>query len=236
VASPLHDRRPFVSALHRYPVKSLLGEHLSALDLDERGVVGDRRWSVRDQQGKIGSGKSTRRFAAVPGLQMARATQTDGAVVVTLPDGSEHAASSTVLHGHLSTLFGQPVMLMPESGVSHFDDGPVSLLALASVDAVAEHRGERVDVARFRPNLVVDGISAFGEEQWIGRRLRIGTAVVLVQMASLRCRMVDEATADLPAQPGNLLAVGRLNKARLGVIASVVRPGVVHVGDSVISD
>jgi hypothetical protein len=46
--------------------------------------------------------------------------------------------------------------------------------------------------------------------------------------------MIDAATADLPAQQGNLLAIGRLNGAHLGVIASVVVPGTITAGDDVL--
>jgi uncharacterized protein YcbX len=220
-------------ALHRYPVKSLSGEDLDRLAVDDRGVVGDRTWSVRTAEGRIGSGKDTGRFRAVPHLLRARARCADGQVLVALPDGSEHAAGSDRLAQGLGELAGQPLTLAPEAGPSHFDDGPVSLVARASVRAVAEQQGRAVADVRFRPNLVVDGLEAFGEEDWIGRRLRVGTVLLRDEMASERCVMVDQATADLPAQPGNLRAVGRLNRARLGVIARVERGGEVGVGDAV---
>ncbi len=229
----LPEGRPSVASLHRYPVKSMLGEGLTELEFDERGAAGDRAWSVRTREGKLGSGKTTRRFAALDGLQLVRARQPDTGVVVTLPDGTEHDVGSALLSERLSEFVGQPVTLAPESEVSYFDDGPVSLIARASVDAIAEHRGQPVDPARFRPNLVIDGVPAFGEDKWIGKQLRIGTAVLLVELASTRCVMVDSETADLPAQPGNLLAVGRLNDTCLGVIARVVQPGTVRIGDSV---
>src|SRR3954469_16006455 len=76
-----------VVSLHRYPVKSLLGEDLDAVELDERGVVGDRMWSVRTPDGKIGSGKTTRRFQAVPGLLQLRASSDGGRGRVGLPGG-----------------------------------------------------------------------------------------------------------------------------------------------------
>ena len=40
-----------VLELWRYPVKSLSGETLTNALLDERGLVGDRLWSVRDPDG-----------------------------------------------------------------------------------------------------------------------------------------------------------------------------------------
>ena len=225
------DARPVVASLHRYPVKSMTGEGLLDCSVDARGVVADGQWSVRTAQGLIGSGKRTRRFAALPRLQLARAEQVEGAVVVTLPDGTAYDVDAPVLAEHLSALVGEPVSLARETGVSHFDDGAVSVVARASVDAVAEDCGTDVDVVRFRPNVVVDGVPAFCEAAWVGRLLRLGSAVLQVEMESPRGVMVDQETDDLPAQPGTLRAVGRLNDASLGVIASVVQPGVVRVGD-----
>ena len=133
----------------------------------------------------------------------------------------------------LTRLVGQPVTLMRESSVSHFDDGPVSLLGHASVAAVAEARGEHVDAGRFRANILVDGLDAFAEQAWIGRSLQLGTAVFRVVAPLPRCVMVNAEALDLPAQPGNLAAIGRLNNGELGVVAEVVQAGRVCVGDAV---
>lgn len=223
--------QPRVASLHRYPVKSMLGESVDSLDVDARGCRGDRWWAVRTAAGKIGSGKDTRRFGAVPGLLRLRARTVDGAVVVTFPDGTACRVDAGHAADLLSRHVGQPVTVAQESAVRHFDDGAISLLATASVAAVARERGAPVDVARFRTNILLDGPAAFAEEAWIGRRLRIGTVVLRVGLASTRCVMVNAETADLPAQPGNLAAIGRLNQARLGVVADVVTPGRISVGD-----
>jgi uncharacterized protein YcbX len=222
-----------VVSVHRYPVKSLLGEDLASIELDGRGVAGDRVWSVRTAVGKIGSGKNTRRFAAVPRLLELRAVTNGDGVDIALPNGAVLDIRAAELARRLSEHCGQPLTLASETNTSHFDDGPVSLIGLASVDALSTTRGQPIDRARFRPNIVVDTDMAFAEEQWIGRRVAVGGAVLEVTMASPRCVMIDMATADLPAQPGNLTAIGRLNNACLGVIARVVRPGVVSVGDGV---
>jgi uncharacterized protein YcbX len=134
----------------------------------------------------------------------------------------------------LSRLVGRPVTFSQEAAVSHFDDGPVSLLGSASVTAVADERGRPVDAARFRANVLLTGLRAFAEESWIGRRVSVGTAVLSVTAASPRCAMVNAETADLPAQPGNLAAVGRLRDGQLGVVATVVRAGRISVGDPVV--
>ena len=51
-----------VAAIRRYPVKSMGGESLEHVELDARGLVGDRRYAVVDGDGKLSSGKDSRRF------------------------------------------------------------------------------------------------------------------------------------------------------------------------------
>lgn len=223
---------PSVVALNRYPVKSMLGEEVSHLDMDNRGCAADRSWAVRTGGDKIGSGKNTRRFAAVPGLLELRAHHRDGRVVISFPDGSSCRIDDPDAALRVSRHLGQDVTLVEEGSVSHFDDGAVSIIGSGSIEAVAIAVGAEVDPVRFRANIIVEQPTAFGEENWIGRRIRVGEAVLQVTMASTRCVMVDASTADLSAQHGNLAAVGRLNDARLGVVASVVVPGCVHVGDA----
>lgn len=221
-----------VAALRRYPVKSMLGESLDHVDVDERGIAGDRRWSVRTAEGKIGSGKSSNRFDAVVGLLDMRAALSDGTVAVTFPDGDVHAVTDPAATHRLSALLGRPLTFAEETDVMHFDDGPVSLIGLASVRALAEARGLDVDSGRFRANVALDTDTAFVEDEWMGRRVQIGTAVFEVILPSPRCVMINMSSADLAAQPGNLAALGRLHDSCLGVIARVVQPGRLTVGDA----
>jgi uncharacterized protein YcbX len=47
-----------IRALWRFPVKSMLGEQLEAVDLSEGGIVGDRAYALRDREtGKVASAK-----------------------------------------------------------------------------------------------------------------------------------------------------------------------------------
>jgi uncharacterized protein YcbX len=211
----------------------MLGEDLQTLELDERGVIGDRVWSVRTSRDKIGSGKSTRRFEAVVGLLDVRTATRDGAVLVTFPEGDSYRVDDPTAADRLSRRLGQPLTFARETEVSHFDDGPVSLMGSGSIDALARARGQHIDPARFRANIVLDTGTAFVEDEWIGHRVEIGSAVLDVVLPSPRCVMVNMATADLPAQPGNLAAIGDLHDQCIGVIARVVQPGEVSVGDEV---
>src|SRR3954464_10278576 len=115
-----------IASLHRYPVKSMLGESVSTLDVDQRGVAGDRAWSVRTVENKIGSGKSSNRFDAVVGLLDIRAAVVDHSVVLSFPDGGVHTVEEPAAAQRLSALLGRPLTFAAETEVSHFDDGPVS--------------------------------------------------------------------------------------------------------------
>ena len=98
--------------------------------------------------------------------------------------------------------------------------------------------GRPVDPLRLRPNLVVATEDSrrlsWPEFGWVGRRLRVGPDAVLALVAPMpRCVMLDLAQADLPADRGLLQAVHDASDGELGVVADVVRPGRVSVGDVV---
>ena len=64
-----------IRALWRYPVKSMLGEELDAVDLSEGGVVGDRAYAIRDREtGKVASAKHPKLW---PNLLACRAAFVD---------------------------------------------------------------------------------------------------------------------------------------------------------------
>ena len=52
------------------------------------------------------------------------------------------------------------------------DAAPFLLLSQATIDDVAAQTGSEIPRASFRPNLIVDGVEPYGEDQW--NRLRIG--------------------------------------------------------------
>jgi uncharacterized protein len=227
-----------VVEVRRYPVKSMLGERLAAVAVDRRGLAGDRRWAVRDPDGKLGSGKTSRRFVRMDGLLRFSARDDGGVPVVTFPDGRAVRADDPTVHTRLAAALGrQRVELAPEAAVSHFDAAPVHLCTTASLDHLARLQpGPRVDRRRFRPNLVVEvpGRDRFVEDGWVGRRLAVGPDLQLeVTERTERCVMVTMAQEDLADDPRVLRAVADHNDICLGVYAEVARPGRVAVGDEV---
>lgn len=220
--------------LRRYPVKSLAGEVLDRVSIQERGLLGDRLWCVRDSDGKFGSGKSTRRFRKMDGL-LSLAAHYDGETpVIEFADGRSVRGDDTGIHAALSAHVGRSVTLSRENGVSHFDEGPLHLLTTSTLDRLELAHGSQVDVRRLRPNLVLDtpGGSGFVEDSWIGRRIAIGSDVLLAIRTTMpRCVMVNLAQRDLPSDGGLLQTATRANGANIGVVAEVLSTGDVAVGD-----
>ncbi|MFD5465458.1 MOSC domain-containing protein [Kitasatospora sp. NPDC127059] len=96
-----------IERLHRYPVKSLLGEELSAVEVSARGLAGDRGRALLDvASGRVASAKNPHRWAGLLGYSAT--TAADGRVAVTGPDG--RAAGEA----ELSEAFGRELVLIAE--------------------------------------------------------------------------------------------------------------------------
>jgi len=225
-----------VAALWRYPVKSMLGERCPSLALTGRGVEGDRLYAIRGADGKLGSGKSTRRFRRIDGLFTFHAVYDGDVPVIAFPDGRRLRGDDGSVHSALSAALGQPVTLAREAAISHMDAGPVHLLTTASL---AWLRGllpaARLDERRFRPNVLVDvpGASSI-EREWLGRTVAVGAEVRLaVRDMTERCAMVSLAQSELPGDPAILRTLAQDAGLDFGVYADVVAPGRISVGDRV---
>lgn len=225
-----------VSRLWRYPVKSMLGEQCPHLDLDRRGVIGDRLYAVRDSGGRLGSGKTTLRFRQVDGLFTFRAEYKGEVPEIIFPDGRRMQCDDARVHEALSAVLGMPLTLAREDSVSHLDAGPLHLITTASLAWLkAALPDASVDERRFRPNLVVD---APGEAQvergWLGKTLCVGPAVRLrVIRTTGRCRMVTLAQGDVPADPRILARINRDADLQFGVYAEVIAPGRIACDDRI---
>jgi uncharacterized protein YcbX len=223
-----------VVRLWRYPVKSMLGEELPSLDVNARGVEGDRLFAVRDLDGRFGSGKTTRRFRKIDGLFGFSTAYDDGEPAIVFPNGRRVRGSDPDVHTALSDALGQPVTLAREADISHFDDGPVHLLTTASLAWLrALLPDARVDERRFRPNILIHVPGSTQVERlWLGKTVCIGRDVRLrVSDLTERCVMVGAPQADLPDDPRVLRDMGRHAGPYFGVYAEVLIAGRINRGD-----
>ena len=225
-----------VASVWRFPVKSTGGESLPRAMVDDRGVEGDRAWAVYTEQARIGSGKSTRRFARIDGLLSLRSWLDGATPVLALPDGGRARAGEPGTDEWLSAHLRRTVQVRRESAVPHHDESPVHLVTSASLRRLAVLLGRPVDPLRSRANLVLDVAgTGFVEDGWRGRRLRVGADVVLALGDGMpRCVMVDEAQPGLPRDGDVLRALAAWHDLELGLQASVAAGGVVTVDDPVV--
>jgi uncharacterized protein YcbX len=114
---------------------------------------------------------------------------------------------------------------------------PVSLVTTSSLERLRGLVGQPVEPERFRATLLVDtdGLPAHVEDDWIGREVRVGEAVVRVRARIPRCAVVDldpvSGARTLPVL--RTLAGYRRGDSEIcfGVDADVTVAGRVRVGD-----
>ncbi|MEV4346896.1 MOSC N-terminal beta barrel domain-containing protein [Actinoplanes sp. NPDC049596] len=103
----------------------------------------------------------------------------------------------------------------PDDRVSFADGFPILLANEGSLSAVndwlAESGEEPVPMTRFRPNLVVGGAPAWAEDDWLGRRLRIGAVTFRAAKSCARCVVttIDQETGEKGREPLRMLAQHR---------------------------
>jgi uncharacterized protein YcbX len=146
----------------------------------------------------------------------------------------------------LSALAGEPLRLLrfgDGEAIDRVGDGAVSIQSTASLAALGREAGVDgpVDGRRFRMNFTVSGADEHGEDGWVGRRVRIGGAVVVPEGNVGRCAITTQdpdsgvPTLDtlktLARYRGDLVTTEPLP---FGVHARVVVPGPVAVGDEVV--
>jgi uncharacterized protein YcbX len=216
-----------VTAIRRYPVKSMLGEDIQAVTLTASGLDGDRTMAVIDQQtGRIASAKHPRLWR---GLLAFTAQWNNGAPRITLPDGTSIAAGDSTAGQVLSGLLNRGVRLTaqrpwqatlarpaPEDVIAKGEDADVpyetleigqgtpgtTFVDFAPVHLITTATLARVgaEMIRYRPNIVLDipGSLPFAENGWTGREISIGQVLLPVILPTPRCAVPTLAHGTLP--------------------------------------
>jgi uncharacterized protein YcbX len=246
-----------VSALFRYPVKSMAGDLLDVARLGWHGIEGDRRLAFRRLTDKSGfpwlsASKLPELLLYKPFELDSNANSKNGELLPThvrTPDGKEYELRSDELRKDVSSRCGSAVELMNlRQGI--FDEACISVISLGTVHAIARESGRGVDLCdlrRFRPNIVIETDSAepFEEDRWVGGTLMFGegnsgaaplaapTPAIWVTMRDERCVMVnfDPDTAERDSEV--MKTVVRMNENYAGVYGTVVRAGELRLGQVV---
>ncbi|WP_424363229.1 MOSC domain-containing protein [Methylocystis parvus] len=247
-----------VARLYRYPVKGLSPEPLDSAELPTGGYFPcDRLFALEngpsgfdpaapEHQPKI-KFLMLMKNAALAGL----ATRYDAVSgVLSISQGGREVAMGDLrkaegraaIERFLSDFVGAPevrgpVKLLEAPNGFRFTDsksGFVSLINLASVDAIEKAQGAKIDPLRFRGNLYVEGAQAWAEADWPGKRLKIGGVTLEVLKMTDRC-------AATGVEPGtgrrdmDVVQTLRMNFGHIdcGVYARIEKGGRIAVGDAI---
>lgn len=226
--------------------------HLSRdrVDLDELGAVGDRAFCVVDRVGA-----RVLRTVQHPSLLSIVARVEDGVLSMTMPSGDVVAAEPAPTGesvtcdywgrpvnlalvdgphaGALSGLLGQDVRLAAAPRAAVVFAAPVTIVGTASLRALADTTGQRVEAARFRATLVVETDEPWVEDSWLGAEVTVGDARLRIGGPIPRCAVIDHHP-ETGAKDLRLLKAlvqqrptNRAGEPMFGVYAACVRPGVV---------
>lgn len=192
-----------VLSLHRYPVKSMLGESVERSTVTARGLLGDRAFAIYDvESGTVASAKVPRLWAGLLEFSARLAAEPEPGrplpeAEIRFPDGSMLRSDDEGVDTALSVALGRTVRLIaePPEGSQfeevwpEFDGLPVDQLApeglIEGTTARHEDSGERV--SRF-------DVSAFGAP---GTFFDLSTLHVLTESTLDRLReLAPEADFD----------------------------------------
>ena len=118
-----------------------------------------------------------------------------------------------------------------------FDAFPLLLVTRSSLASLSQAAPDvDMDIRRFRPNLLVETAEpgSFPEQNWIGRRIRVGNATLSVHSTCIRCVMTTHGFADLPKDPRVMRTLVSEAAGNLGVYTIVEQPGDVQRADPLI--
>lgn len=129
-----------------------------------------------------------------------------------------------------------PLQLVGDtSGETRYPDREpvhISLLSQATLDQLTVRAGSHIDVRRFRPNIVLEGMEAWSEFELIGKHFQLGRARIEVTARIGRCVNIEvnPETGDRDISLLSLLQQ-EFGHAQTGVLAKVINSGNVKIGD-----
>lgn len=244
---------PTVASLQRHPLKSHGREALSRVLLAAgKGLPWDRHWAVAHDAARISEGEwaPCRNFsvgAKAPKLMAINARLDEGTATLSLthperpdltfrPDDPDDA--TRFLHWVLPLCppeRAQPARIysVADRGMTDTDYPSVSLISLASHRALAEYMDVDLSPLRWRGNIWLEGPRPWEEKAWIGRRLRVGAAVLEIVEPKVRCLATTTNPATGERDADTLRALKALHGDQdFGLYAKVIGGGEVSVGDT----
>lgn len=253
-----------VERLWRYPVKSMAGEPLTEAFMGFSGFYADRCYAFKDSAARKGfpylsatvqpqmvlyhptfrhPAKAVKppnlveAMSIAPGVTPANAEPNDLMVDIVTSSGAMLAIDDLALLEMLSVgLRGEHRLTLVRSDRALTDCRPISLISLQTIKQIEEELGAPLDERRFRANIYLDLAlgKGFAEDEWVGRRLRLGTkGEIVVLERDPRCKMISLDPVTSEHNPAILRTVAQAHETYAGVYCAVVVEGMIRVGDAI---
>ena len=239
-----------VAELWRHPIKSHGREPLAAVTLnDGKCMPWDRHWAVTHDQTKFdGSGWSyCRNFmigSRAPKLAGIWAELDENTGLITLrhqdcgeitfnPDQDDATFLEWVSPLCPSDRAAPSAIVKAEGrGMTDSKFPSISIANTASHQAVEGAIGHPLEMERWRANIWLDGVSAWDELDWIGKKIRIGEAELEVCEPIVRC-LATAANPVTGVRDADTLGTlkNTFGHQHFGVNAIVRKDGHVALGD-----
>ena len=225
-----------VVGLWRYPVKSMAGNPVPEVDVSWHGLAGDRRWAFI-REGVVRSGFPWLTLRERGDLNHYHPSFVDPAqpdkspTIVRTPAGAVYDVTDPAL---AAELYPSVRVIKQDRGV--FDTFPLSLITTQTVDRLSELLGTKLEVERFRPNILVEALDGepFCEDAWVGSILRIGAMRMRVDKRDGRCAVITIDPLTSERNPDILRRVAQDRQGCLGVYGTTVEPGGIRLSDLVL--
>ena len=257
---------PHVAALYRYPVKGFTPEECETLTvLDEGRIAGDRVLGIRFADTEAADNAWSRKTGMValintPGLARLHVRFDEKAFRLQIslgttvlvdevlnPEGRKRIGAvladyvlklgENPLTGHPERL---PLRVIGDGQAPRYHDeeaGRVTLHGRGSLQALQAALGNEVSELRFRSNIAVDGLGAWEEQNWVGRKIRIGAVKFDVVKPKTRCLATHAnpktGERDLPILTTLTQKIGQENPTFAVAMLPSGAGGQIHVGDQV---
>lgn len=246
-----------VIALYRYPVKGLSPERLASVALRPGETFpGDRAWAIENGQGNFDP-EAPKHLPKIHFLMLMRNERL--AALSTRYDDETTSltisrAGKQVARGQLSSSLGRSMIeqfmaaymkgdlrgaprVVSAAGHSFSDVAAkcVHIVNLASLRELERSMERPLNVLRFRPNIVVDGVPAWEELGWVGKDVVIGPVRLSVFKRTQRCDATN-VDPDSAARDASVPAAlqRRWGHSDFGIYARVAGAGEIREGDGVV--
>jgi uncharacterized protein len=251
-----------VKELFTHPVKGLTPQKCDRVFLlCEHGIVGDRAFALMYESVAVEVPDTAipwmkkKNFAMqcdLPVLAALNCYYDSSNTIMTIKQGDSEllSAATNTQEGRdrLSVFFSEYIaphrpqkgalrLVGDPGGTTRYSDRQpvhISLVSQATLDAISSAAGQEIDARRFRPNVVLEGVAAWEEFNWVGKELQIGQARIRISAPITRCLNID-VNPDTGEQDIQLFSLLKqhFNHQETGVVAQVISSGDVAVEETI---